>query len=35
MVEALVKIFRLDYVYMNDRPDAATVMAQLADCFED
>lgn len=35
MAEAFVKTFKRDYVYMNDRPDAATVMAQLADWFED
>ena len=34
-LKAFVKTFKRDYVYMNDRPDAATVMAQLADWFED
>ena len=35
MAEAFVKTFKRDYVYMKDRPDAATVMAQLGDWFED
>lgn len=35
MAEAFVKTFKRDYVYMNDRPDAETVMAQLADWFGD
>ncbi|WP_411331148.1 DDE-type integrase/transposase/recombinase [Desulfovibrio desulfuricans] len=29
MAEALVKTFKLDYVFCNDRSDAETVMAQL------
>ena len=35
MAEAFVKTFKRDYVYLSDRPDAATVMAQLAQWFED
>jgi len=35
MAEAFVKTFKRDYVYMNDRPDAATVLAKLAEWFED
>ena len=35
MAEAFVKTFKRDYVYLSDRPDAATVMAQLAGWFED
>lgn len=35
MAEAFVKTFKRDYVYINDRPDAVTVMSQLADWFED
>lgn len=35
MAEAFVKTFKRDYVYLNERPDAATVMAQLAGWFED
>lgn len=35
MAEALVKTIKRDYVFCNDRPDAKTVMAQLADWFED
>ncbi len=30
MAEAFVKTFKRDYVYVHDRPDAKTVMAQLA-----
>ena len=35
MAEALVKTFKRDYVFCNDRPDAETVMAQLSGWFED
>ena len=30
MAEAFVKTFKRDYVYVHDRPDAETVMSQLA-----
>ncbi|GAB1253978.1 hypothetical protein Defa_14650 [Desulfovibrio sp. TH_2024_36128] len=30
MAEALVKTFKRDYVFCNDRSDAETVMAQLS-----
>ena len=35
MAEAFVKTFKRDYVYVNDRPDAASVMRQLHIWFED
>lgn len=35
MAEAFVKTFKRDYVYLSERPNAATVMAQLAGWFED
>ena len=35
MAEAFVKTFKRDYVYVNDLPDARTVMAQLPKWFED
>jgi len=35
MAEAFVKTFKRDYVYVHDRPDARTVLAQLAAWFED
>jgi len=35
MAESFVKTFKRDYVYVNDRPDAATVLAQLERWFED
>jgi transposase InsO family protein len=35
MAEAFVKTFKRDYVYVHDRPDAKTVMAQLDQWFED
>ena len=35
IAEAFVKTFKRDYVYIHDRPDAKTVMAQLAHWFED
>ena len=35
MAEAFVKTFKRDYVYVNDRPDAQTVLSQLAVWFED
>ena len=35
MAEALVKTFKRDYVYCNNRSDAETVMAQFSDWFED
>lgn len=34
MAEAFVKTFKRDYVYVRDRPDAKTVMTQLAHWFE-
>jgi transposase InsO family protein len=33
MAEAFVKTFKRDYVYVNDRPDARTVLNQLAAWF--
>jgi len=35
MAEAYVKILKRDYVYVQDRPDAQTVLIQLAAWFED
>lgn len=35
MAEALVKAFKRDYVFCNNRPDAKTVMALLPCWFED
>lgn len=35
MAESFVKTFKRDYVYINDRPDARTVMSQLPNWFED
>jgi putative transposase len=35
MAEAFVKTFKRDYVYVHDRPDARTVLSQLARWFED
>ena len=35
MAEAFVKTFKRDYVYVHDRPDARTVLAQLPGWFED
>ena len=35
MAEALVKTFKRDYVFCNDRSDAETVMTQLSGWFED
>jgi len=35
MAEALGKIFKLDYIFCNDRPDAETVMAPSPDWSED
>lgn len=35
MAEALVKTIKRDYVYLNDLPDAKTVMAMLPVWFED
>jgi transposase InsO family protein len=35
MAEAFVKSFKRDYVYVHDRPDAQTVLAQLSTWFED
>jgi transposase InsO family protein len=35
MAESFVKTFKRDYVYVNDLPDAATVMRHLAGWFED
>jgi transposase InsO family protein len=35
MAEAFVKTFKRDYIYIHDRPDAKTVMAQLDQWSED
>ena len=35
MAEAFVKTFKRDYAYINDRPDAKTVMGCLNDWFDD
>lgn len=35
MAEAFVKTFKRDYAYINDRPDARTVLTQLEKWFED
>ncbi|MEW5775123.1 MAG: IS630 family transposase [Thermodesulfobacteriota bacterium] len=35
MAEAFVRTFKRDYVYVQDRPDARTVLGQPADWFED
>jgi len=35
MAESFVKTFKRDYVYMNDLPDAISVMEQLSFWFED
>jgi putative transposase len=35
MAEAFVKGFKRDYVYVHDRPDAKTVLAQLPGWFDD
>lgn len=35
MAEAFVKTFKRDYVFVHDRPDAKTVLAQLPGWFED
>ena len=35
MAESFVKTFKRDYVYVNDCPDAQTVLSQLAAWFED
>lgn len=35
MSESFVKTFKRDYVYVHDRPDAKTVLAQLSAWFED
>jgi len=35
MAEAFVKTFKRDYAYINDRPDAKTVMGCLNDWFND
>jgi len=35
MAEAFVKTFKRDYVFVHERPDAATVLAPLPDWFED
>ena len=35
MAESFVKTFKRDYVYLNDLPDASTVMAHLAKWMED
>jgi transposase InsO family protein len=34
MAEAFVKTFKRDYVYLHDRPDAKTVLAQLHEWLE-
>jgi len=35
MAEAFVKTFKRDYVYVNELPSAASVLAQLPVWFED
>lgn len=35
MAESFVKTFKRDYVYINDLPDAVTVMGKLAEWIED
>ena len=35
MAEGFVKTFKRDYVYVNDRPDALSVMRQLPGWFDD
>lgn len=35
MAESFVKTFKRDYVYLNDRPDAKTVLQMLPEWFED
>jgi transposase InsO family protein len=35
MAESFVKTFKRDYVYVHDRPDARTVLAQLDQWFND
>jgi transposase InsO family protein len=35
MAEAFIKTFKRDYVYINQRPDAQTVMTQLPHWFDD
>lgn len=35
MAEAFVNTFKRDYVYLHDRPDARTVLAQFHEWFED
>jgi putative transposase len=35
MAESFVKTFKRDYVYVQDRPDAKTVLSQLSAWFED
>lgn len=35
IAEAFVKTFKRDYVYLNDLPDAATLMARLPEWIED
>ena len=35
MAESFVKTFKRDYVYVNDLPDAVTVMEKLTECMED
>ena len=35
MAEALIKTFKRDYAFCNDRSDAETVMAQIPGPFED
>jgi transposase InsO family protein len=35
MVESFVKTYKRDYVYVHDRPNAATVLAQLDRWFDD
>jgi transposase InsO family protein len=35
IAEAFVKTFKRDYVYVHDRPDAKTVLAQLDRWFDD
>jgi putative transposase len=35
MAESFVETFKRDYVYVHDRPDARSVLAQLPQWFED
>lgn len=35
MAESFVKTFKRDYIYVNDLPDAVTVLEKLAEWMED